>query len=151
MINTYSMNNKQQQTAISEDLINAYRETEYILNIEPPMTLRVGQKNEALIALHKKYRVESSAFITAYNPYSESTLDAKNVKVQSELHKELQTRSLTFLDGQGLHPSNMWPAEPSFLVMGLSLEASKILGIKFQQNAILLCDKDGIPQLVLLR
>lgn len=145
------MNNKQQLTAISEDLINAYREIEYIVNIEPPMPLRVGQKNEALIALHKKYRVESSAFITAYNPYSESTLDANNVKLQSELHKELQTRSLTFLDGKGLHPSNMWPAEPSFLVMGLSLEASKILGIKFQQNAILWCDKDGIPQLVLLR
>jgi len=88
------MNNKQQLTAISEDLINAYRETEYIVNIEPPMTLRVGQKNEALIALHQKYRVESSAFITAYNPYSESTLDANNIKLQSELHKELQTRSL---------------------------------------------------------
>ena len=145
------MNNKQQLTAISEDLLNAYRETEYIVNIEPPMTLRAGQKNEALIALHKKYRVESSAFITAYNPYSESTLDANNVKLQSELHKELQTRSLTFLDGQGLHPSNMWPSEPSFLVMGLSLEASKILGIKFQQNAILWCDKDGVPHLVLLR
>ncbi|TXI44214.1 MAG: DUF3293 domain-containing protein [Methylophilus sp.] len=145
------MNNKQKLTAIAEDLMNAYRETEYTVNIEPLITLRVGQKSDALIALHKRHRVESSALITAYNPYSESTLDAKNAQLQSDLYKELQTRSLTFLDGQGLHPSNMWPAEPSFLVLGLSLEASKILGIKFQQNAILWSDKDGIPQLVLLR
>jgi len=52
------------------------------------------------------------------------------------LTKELRNRSLKFLDGVGEHPSGDWPGEASVLVLGMSLEAVKSLGQRYEQNAI---------------
>ena len=62
---------------------------------------------------------------------------------------EIEDRSLSILPGVGQHPSNNWPGEQSVLVLGLSLEAAKTLGRRFDQNAVVLTGRDGIPQLVL--
>ena len=70
---------------------------------------------------------------------------------QQALAKELSRRSLTFLRGIGQHPSNEWPGEDSFLVFGLTLEAAKVLGSKFEQNGFVWNGADGVPQLILLR
>jgi hypothetical protein len=43
------------------------------------------------------------------------------------LATELRKRSLIFCDGEGLHPSGEWPAEASYFVLGMSLEAAKKL------------------------
>jgi len=67
------------------------------------------------------------------------------------LAKELTSRSLEFVTGIGQHPSNKWPGEPSYLVFGLTLEASKVLGTRLEQNAIIWSGSDGVPQLILLR
>jgi hypothetical protein len=42
------------------------------------------------------------------------------------------------------------PGEPSFLAFGLALEASKTLGKAYEQNAIIWCGADAVPNLVLL-
>jgi len=63
----------------------------------------------------------------------------------------LRLRSLPFIERVGQHPSNRWAPEPSFLVLGLSLEAAKALGSRHEQNAIVWCGIDATPQLVLLR
>lgn len=77
-----------------------------------------------------------SAFITAYNPLSQNLSDEVNVRSQDALASELSERSLTFIDGIGMHSSGNWPSESSYLVLGLSLEAAKVLGSKYNQNAI---------------
>ena len=113
--------------------------------------LQVGQFSNSLESEHKLRGSDCSAFITAYNPYSNVLDEVDNAKRQKALTDELQRRSLNFADGIGRHPSNQWPGEPSYLVFGLSLEASKTLGVRFEQDAIIWCGIDCIPQLILLR
>lgn len=116
------------------------------------MTLKVGAPCRPLVTLHKTARVESSAFITACNPFSQQVCDAViNARRQHALASELTQRGLSFFDGIGQHPSQKWPGEASFLVLGLSLEAAKVLGVRHEQNAIIWSGADAVPQLILLR
>ena len=131
--------------------VQAYLETEYFVRGESDFVLQVGQFSNSLESEHKLRGSDCSAFITAYNPYSNVVDEVDNAKRQKALTDELQRRSLNFADGIGRHPSNHWPGEPSYLVFGLSLEASKTLGVRFEQNAIIWCGIDCIPQLILLR
>jgi hypothetical protein len=95
--------------------------------------------------------VDCAAFITGWNPYSREVDESENRDRQKELATELACRSLTFLEGIGQHSSNNWPGEESVLILGLDLEAAKTLGSRFEQNAIVWCGSDGVPQLILLR
>ena len=138
-------------TAIAESLIQAYIETDYVVHTQPAITLRVNEQSPQMMKLHKQHRVACSAFITAFNPYSQPCTPEVNLSRQQELICELKVRSLKFIEGIGQHSSNDWPGEPSLLVLGLSLEAAKTLGSRFEQNALLWLGADGIPELVLLR
>ena len=140
-----------QESSISEVLKQAYIETDYIVETEPRMTLKIGTANPALLTLHKKLRVNCSAFITAHNPFSKSASQEENNERMLQLVNELKNRSLGFLPGIGQHPSNDWPGEPSLLIFGLSLEAAKALGNKYEQNAILWIGVTGTPELILLK
>lgn len=137
-------------STIDPATIQAYRETHYCVEGDASITLLVDQKNDALAALHKAAGVESSAFITAWNPYSRKCDDETNAELQKELIDELTTRGLRFVNGVGRHPASDW-AEPSVLVLGVSLEAAKRLGVRYEQNAIVWCGADAVPELVLLR
>lgn len=126
----------------------AYLETHYLVFGDTPLTLQVGIANPGLTTLYKTHRVESCAFITACNPWSQSLDAAANAQRQATLAAELRHRSLTFVEGIGQHPSSQRPGEASFLVWGLSLEAAKALGHKHEQNAIVWCGLDAVPQLI---
>lgn len=106
--------------------------------------------SDALLACHKRNRVECSAFITALNPLSQQLSAQENEERHQALMAEIKSQSLSFLPGKGKHPSNNWPAEQSVLVLGLSLEAAKTLGRRFEQNAVVWAGRDGVPELVLL-
>ncbi len=54
------------------------------------------------------------------------------------------------IEGMGIDPSGKWPAEKSFLALGLDLETSRALGREFGQNAIVWAGADAIPRLILL-
>lgn len=136
---------------IDYGLIQAYMETEFRLLEDIPFTLKIGKVSRELHLAHKLHRVECSAFITACNPFSLELTHEANIERQNALAKELTLRSLEFVSGVGQHPSNQWPGEPSYLVFGLTLEASKILGGRLEQNAIIWCGSDAMPQLILLR
>lgn len=138
-------------SVIDRDTIQAYLETHYHVHGDTPMTLKVGEANCALAALHKQCNVTSSAFLTACNPFSQSFDDPTNAIRQDSLAQALRLRALPCIDGMGKHPSNPWPGEASFLVPGLPLEAAEAIGIAFGQNAIIWCGADAVPQLVLLR
>jgi hypothetical protein len=95
--------------------------------------------------------VDSSAFLTAFNPFSEPLNEQENDRRHELLMQELKFRSLSGFEGYGSHPDNGWSPEASVLVPGLSLEASKSLGARFEQNAIVWSGADAVPQLILLR
>lgn len=138
-------------SAIDHHTIQSYLETDYRILGNDPSTMRIGVACPDLAALHKAHQADCSVFITACNPFSQAFDEAANAERQAALARELTQRSLRYIDGIGQHPSNQWPGEASFLVFGLTLEAARTLGTRFEQNAIIWSGPDAVPQLILLR
>ena len=140
-----------QNSVIAQSSIQAYLETNYHVHGATPLTSNIGVANAGLAALHKTHSVESSAYVTACNPFSQSLDDSANDVRQAVLARELQQHGLTYINGIGQHPTNGWTGEQSFLVLGLLREDARMLGARHEQNAIVWCDHDAKPELVLLR
>ncbi|WP_427312376.1 DUF3293 domain-containing protein [Cupriavidus sp. H39] len=138
-------------SAIDAATLRAYRDTHYRVRGDTPMTLRIDQPSPALAALHQVHGVDCSAFITAANPHSRRCGDDANARRQLALAQDLERMGLAAMAAAGEHPSNGWPAEPSFLVPGLSLHDARMLGEKYGQNAVVWSGADAVPRLVLLR
>lgn len=131
--------------------VQAYLETDYIVHAADTFAFKVGSSNTELAGLYAAHGSDCSAFITAFNPFSKQLDAGENSQRQSSLEAELTRRGLKYFPGIGQHPSNLWPGEPSFLVLGITLESAKTLGARFEQNAIVWSGSDAVPQLVLLR
>ena len=138
-------------SALASSLIQAYLETDYHVSTTPPFIIRIGERCEPLLELHRKHGVDCSAFITSWNPYGVDVGEAINQKRLSTLREDLLCLAKQVFDGFGKHPANSWPAEPSLLILGLSLDDAKELGSHHEQNAIVWIGANGIPDLVLLR
>ena len=136
---------------IAPETRQAYLQTHYSVFGESPLTLEVGIANPALAARYKELKVQSCAFITACNPLGQLLDAGVNADLQAALASELRQRSLVFVEGVGQHPTGQWPGEASFLVWDLSLMAAQTLGSKYDQNAIIWCGLDAVPQLIVLR
>jgi hypothetical protein len=132
-------------------VIAAYRETIYRAEVAEGIELRVGAACAALLDLHRAHRVECSAFVTACNPWSVPLSEAQNRLRQAALETDLRVRGLPFFPGVGAPPSNGWPGEPSFLVLGAALESARALGVRHGQNAVVWSGADAIPHLVMRR
>lgn len=139
------------ESVIAPSLVQAYTETEYMVYGDSPMILQVGKSSPALSKLYQDYALDCCVFITAWNPFSRAVDDQINNSLQARLKNDLSDQGLTFIDGIGRHPSGNWTGEPSFLVLGLPLEAAKNLGTRYQQNAVIWCGPEALPQLILLR
>lgn len=139
------------ESILDQDLISAYKVTNFHVKAEPAFTLNVGKVSEELKTLFKQNDFSNAAFITACNPYSRSLSDLENQARNDQLEKVLNLHSLKFMNGFGQDPLGQWSGEDSFLVLGISLETSKKLGAQFEQNAIVWSDKDAMPKLILLR
>lgn len=138
-------------TIINNNVIKSYHETNYHVYSEPAFFLTTGKPSQELLKLHDKYHVDCSAFITAFNPYSCQANEQQNIEKNLELSRFLSEMGFKLVEGVGQHPSNQWPGEPSFLVLGIPLDTAKHIGMQFEQNAILWSDSDAIPRLELLR
>jgi hypothetical protein len=131
--------------------LQAYRETEYRVALAPPLVLRVGVREPGLAELYRRHGVAGAAFVTACNPRSRLLAPPDNALRNARLRRCLEAGGHPFFEGVGEHPGGAWPGEPSFLVLGLSARAAKALGRRFDQNAILWCGADAMPQLRRLR
>lgn len=139
------------ESVIDSGLVQAYRETEYKVHGDEPFTLKVEEASPALAAAHKRHGVNCSAYVTAWNPLGVDHEIGVNTQRNAKLFAEIRRRSLVSIEGVGQHPSNEWPGEASFLIFGLTLEAAKTLGTRWEQNAIIWSSADAVPQLILLR
>lgn len=134
-------------TLTQSELIRAYRETEYRVMGTPQLILRVGQHSRELGSLMKTHKVRSCAFITACNPRSKLLDAATNALRQESLAADLKTGGFAFREGVGMHPSNNWPGEPSFLVLGISEQHAVTLAIRYEQNAIIWANHRAVPDI----
>ena len=139
------------ESLIDRDTIQEFKETEYHVFGDSPFTLRIDEPNSALAAACKKNCAESSAYITACNPNSKTLDDSENDERNNALRRVLIERNLAFLEGEGKHPSNEWPGEASFLILGIDLETAKDLSKRMQQDAFVWIGPDWLPQLILLK
>ena len=139
------------ESIIDAGTVQAYRETEYRAHDDEPFILRVGETCPALAAAHKRHLVDCSAYISACNPFSQILDDAANTERHAAFGRAINLRCLASIEGIGQHPSKQWPAEASYLIFGLNLEAAKAVGTRLEQNALLWTSADAVPQLILLR
>ncbi len=138
-------------SAIEPGTIQAYLETEYRVFGAVPFVLRVGVRSAELAEAHRAHGVGGSALLTACNPLGARVSDAENEAAQDALRTELERRGLRLLEAAGVHPSNGWPAEPSFLVLGIARAEADALARALRQDAILWSGPEAVPALVLLR
>jgi hypothetical protein len=138
-------------TAPPPGLVQAYRETHYRVLGDDGFTLTIDVPSPELAHAHRRHGVDSSAFLTACNPFSRSLSDDENIALQAVLAAALRSLKLLFIDGLGQHPSNGWQGEASFLALGVTRDQACHLGTRFEQNAIVWAGADAVPRLLLLR
>ncbi len=136
---------------IPAPLLTAYRHTAYRVEAPRPFVLRIGLASPALHQLHRQAGVASSAFIPACNPRSRLLADSENAERQQHLAEAIACGGWRSLPGSGKHISGPWPAEASFLVLGIARHDACRLARAFDQNAIVFCGENCIPELVMLR
>lgn len=136
--------------ALAADVLDAYRNAEYVVFGEPPLVLRVGEPNRRLDSMLEAANRATAAFVTACNARGERRSETDNQAAQVRLEGALEEKPYGCYPGEGRDPAGAWPAEPSFLVVGIPREEAEALGRAFRQNAILFAERGGAPQLVVL-
>jgi Protein of unknown function (DUF3293) len=131
--------------------IAAYQAAHYEVLDPIPFVMRVGVVSTQLADLLTREQASCVGFITAWNPFSENLTAADNSAAQISLMKELTELGFSTVPGFGKDPSGKWPGEESLLVIGLSLDEVKQLGIKYRQNAVIWSGQKAVPELILLR
>lgn len=129
------------------ELIEAYLETDYFVSDDPPLLLKIGEENDDAKILLASFGVSTAAFVTAWNPKSEVLSEDENDARQAELLREIEAGWLNYLVGYGERDN--W-LEYSYLVLGISRDAATTLAERFEQNAFVWLDEQGIPELVTL-
>ena len=135
---------------LSDELLDAYRNADYVVFADPDMVLRVGEPSPRLDALLEAEGAATAAYITAANPGGERRPDARNAAGVAALEDLVATSGYPRLAGEGRDPEGRWAAEPSVLVIGIYREHAEALGRLFGQNAIVFVEKGAAPELVLL-
>jgi hypothetical protein len=138
------------KTLISQELVDAYTATNYVVESHPTFTLKVGTHSEELASLYAGTGVNTACFITAYNPFSVLLTTPHNVARQAELLNDLDALKLKFFFGYGQGNDSDWK-EPSVLIFGITYDDSIELAVKHEQNAFIWCDEQATPKLILTR
>ena len=134
---------------MDDDLIHAYRATDYRVYGSPPFKLRVGAASTECDALMLAQGVISAAYLTAWNPHSSLVSEVENIAAQDRLRQELSTAGFAALDGEGVGHTGDWPPEPSLLVLGIPRNEATRLARKYRQNAFLWIARGQATELVL--
>ncbi len=133
---------------ISDDLIAAYRNTNYCVNTHGHyFTMIVGRVSENSIKLMTEFNAHGAVFITAWNPFGEVYSLTENQKANDLLRIDLKAKKLSVLDGYGASPDGNW-REDSFFAFSVSRSTAIKLCNQYSQNAVIFVDKNGIPELI---
>lgn len=134
---------------MDDNLLRAYRETDYHVHAAPPLVLRIGEACDGLAPLLDRHGVATAAFLTAWNPFSRPTPGAENDAAQARLAAWIAWAGFARLDGEGRGRDGDWPAEPGFLILGIPRQAAEGLSRTFGQNAFVWAEAHRAPELVL--
>ena len=134
---------------MDKELIEQYRDSDYVVLTKPELVLRVGEPSERLDRLLEEHEAETAAFVTAANPGSEKKSAAQNAEAMAALEGILAAAGYPRYPGEGRNGEGTW-REPSVLAVGIYRENAQALGRLFGQNAIVFIEKGQAPELLLL-
>ena len=123
--------------AIDPRLLAAYTVADYEIQAPRPFTLHVGAASAALMALHRRFRVDTSVVITACNPGSERRGVQANALAHQQLIDAVNARGWLHVPSISRDPRGEWPDEPGLLVLGMDEAAALEFGRQFAQAAVL--------------
>src|SRR3954462_11670481 len=135
---------------LTPELLDAYRNADYVVFADPQVVLRIGENNPQVDALISAEGAKTAAFVTAANPRGEQRSDIENGVANAALQNFVAAAGYPHFWGEGRDPFGSW-AEPSFLVIGIYRNNAEALGQLFEQNAIVFCEVGRAPELVVLR
>ena len=129
-------------------LIAAYKNTRYHV-FNTGITICIDENNVLLDALLSKQDAKSWAYLTAYNPFSQTFTDEAN----DARHRLLLQSVAAFssFEGEGKGADESWPPEKSLLILGISKAQAIAIGNEYEQNAIVYGEAGQAAQLLLLR
>lgn len=140
------------KSEVPAELVAAYMGTQYrTFTFSGDIVLRIGEPSSAMRRLIQSAGADGAAFITAENPFSEQLCEAENHVRQRSMREDLVLLGTTIFDGAGQGDDPSWPAEKSYTAIGITHAEACQLGIKYQQNAIVWIDVNGVPELLMLR
>ena len=139
------------QSCLDPALVGAYCSTSYLTDDTSPLVLRVGQRSDRLASMMASTGAQHALFITAWNPNGLALASAVNALRAEALCAAVEERGLAYWNGRGVGDDDLWPPEPSLLVLGGDEALSVELGDYFEQNAVVVSDGSGEPWLLLLR
>ena len=134
---------------VTPELLDTYRNAEYVVFADPPVVMRVGEPNPHLDELIRAEGARTAAFVTAANPRGEHRSDMENGVANAALQNFVAAAGYPHFWGEGRDPRGSW-AEPSFLVIGMYRANAEALGQLFEQNAIVFCELGQSPELIVL-
>jgi hypothetical protein len=136
---------------IKQELLDSYTAASYHVYSDPSFILKIGTSSKELRKLLIDLNAKYAAFITAFNPYSQELQPKENRLRNEKLEEKIQSLDLYYIKGDGRCGDSGEVGEESFLVLGLSKKQAINLGKESQQNAIVVCDANAIPSLLLLK
>jgi len=136
---------------ITPSLLESYESADYHVDASTSFILKIGVQSPELVNIYKTSHKHTAAFITAFNPYSQELSNQENKDRNHKLEKLIQSLHFDYIHGEGKCGDGDWDGEKSFLILGISEEQASEIGKEFEQNAIVWCDKDAIPHLLLLK
>jgi hypothetical protein len=140
------------ESSLPEEVIRAYQGARYrVESAGQAFILYLDRPTPELKSLLKRRPKSGACFLTAYNPYGKILSEEENHEAHLAFVEELKKSKLVFFEGVGEDPAGLWKSEPSFLVLGFSLEEAKAWGERLRQNAVVWAGADAVARLVLLR
>lgn len=138
------------RSGLQAGLVQAYLSTKYQVQVWDGFDLRVGEYSDELQGMFNAYGMDTSAFLTAWNPLGDELGTDENRARNGRLKQDIEALGLRSAKGVGTANDGGW-AEESLHVLGITFEHAVSLGNRYQQNAIVWVPGDFIPRLVLLR
>jgi len=124
-----------------QGLVDAYRETDFVITSSGCITLRVGQHVPGLDKWFAAHRRCNAVVITAFNPFSQSLPEEENLRRSAALLAAITAHGLTYAHALGQATVGEWSPEPSFCVFGPPPSLVDEWMRHFGQYAVVLADE----------
>ena len=137
-------------TTINSHLLEQYKSADYYIEAIPPFILKIGIFSYELSKIYETSHQTKAGLISASNPRSKKLPNEINKERNKNLEEMIQEKGLNYIYGEGKCGQDDWDGEESFLILGIDQKQAMIFGKAFDQNAIVWCGKNAIPELILL-